>query len=219
MGLPCDRQGLSSAEVLPCSPHDRSPPASPGPRERARTGRQGALTLGGLELERVEGPPRRVSLPPGWPLYVLVVGYPLWWVLVLSNFGWTLVAIPMLMYMVSHKVARVPRRFGIWLLFLTWMLLSSLTLSGSNAWLTYIYRVSAYLAATVTLLYILSVPRDLLPTRRLVLLLTDFWLLLLAGGYLGLVFARVSFPSIMEKLLPRGLVSNDYVYSLIHPRF
>ena len=175
--------------------------------------------MGGLELERVEGPPRRVSLPPGWPLYVLVVGYPLWWVLGLSNFGWTLVAIPMLMYMVSHKVARVPRRFGIWLLFLTWMLLSSLTLSGSNAWLTYIYRVSAYLAATVTLLYILSVPRDLLPTRRLVLLLTDFWLLLLAGGYLGLVFARVSFPSIMEKLLPRGLVSNDYVYSLIHPRF
>lgn len=175
--------------------------------------------MGGLGLERVEGTPRRASLPPGWPLYVLVVGYPLWWVLGLSSFVWTLVAIPMLMYMVTHKVARIPRRFGVWLLFLTWMLLSSLTLSGSTAWLTYIYRASAYLAATITLMYILSVPRDVFPTRRLVLLLTGFWLLLLAGGYLGLVFARVSFPSIMEHLLPRSLASNDYVYSLIHPRF
>lgn len=172
-----------------------------------------------LWLARVGGPPRGASLPPGWPLYLLIVGYPLWWVLGLSNLIWTLVAIPMLVYLVSHKVARVPRWFGIWLLFLTWILLSSLNLSNSAAWLSYTYRTSTYLAATITLVYLLSVPREVLPTRRIVMLLTGFWVLLLAGGYLGLLFARVSFPSLLERLLPQGLVSIDFVYSLVHPRF
>jgi hypothetical protein len=90
---------------------------------------------------------------------------------------------------------------------------------GGTSWLVFGFRAWVYLSATVYFLYILNTPADELPGRRVVFMLATLWTVVLVGGYLGLVFPDVSFRSVAEAALPRGLTSVDYVSLLIHPRF
>jgi polysaccharide biosynthesis protein PslJ len=162
---------------------------------------------------------RRIRIPRGWPLYVITLGYPVWWVLGLSSLIWVILAIPMAFSLVLRRDIRVPRGFGLWVLFLVWMFASGAKVPGGTSWLVFGFRAWVYLSATVYFLYILNSTSDDLPGRRVVFLLAALWTVVLIGGYLGLAFPDVSFRSVAEAVLPGGLTSVDYVSLLIHPRF
>jgi hypothetical protein len=68
--------------------------------------------------------PRRSGLPEGWPVLLLFLAFPLWWVLGLAAVIWVLLAIPMAVWLMLRRGVRVPKGFGIWLAFMFWMLLS-----------------------------------------------------------------------------------------------
>src|SRR6266545_2091871 len=53
-----------------------------------------------------------------WPLWALLVLYPVWWLLGLGTFIFPILAVPMAIYLVRHRPIKVPPGFGIWLLFL-----------------------------------------------------------------------------------------------------
>ena len=61
-------------------------------------------------------------LKPGWPLAVLYLGFPLWWALGLAQLIFFAMAAAMAVILRRQGPLRVPHGFGLWLLFLVWML-------------------------------------------------------------------------------------------------
>jgi O-antigen ligase len=152
-------------------------------------------------------------------MHLLVLGYPLWWVIGLSNFGWLLCAIPMLVFLVIRGHLKIARGFGIWICFLLWMFASSIELQQTTNFLTFGFRAACYCSATIWFLYILNLPGGARTTRRIVFLLCAFWLIIVAGGYAGLKFSHLSFSSLLELVLPSGVGSSDFFHLQIHPQF
>jgi hypothetical protein len=62
-------------------------------------------------------------------------------------------------------------------------------------------------------------PRDALLDSRLLRILTSFWMVVVGGGYLGILFAGHTFTPPFERLLPHGLRANAFVQELVQPVF
>src|SRR5262245_41668719 len=115
-------------------------------------------------------------LRPGWPLTLLFVPFPLWWVLGVSHFVFIVLAAFMAYELYKRPRVLVPRGFALWLLFLAWMLAgallvwahapATLDVGGPARLVGFGYRAAWYLAATVVLLYVLNLSEKELPSRR-----------------------------------------------------
>lgn len=162
---------------------------------------------------------RRRILRPGWPLYLVLVGFPLWWVLGLSGFIWQIVAVPMLLSLLRRKRVVAPPGFLLWLGFLLWMFATGIQLDEIGRGIGFAYRASLYLSATIVLLYVYNSSREVLQTRRLVMAMSIFWIYVAVGGYLGLLFPSFSFASPVETVMPHFILANDFVKEMVHPAF
>jgi hypothetical protein len=203
-----------TAEVLAPPVRDaaagRHGPAAP--RRRRRTG--SLATLLGLR-------------GPGWPLTALILLFPLWWALGLMELIFPILAVPMARELMRRRPIKLPPGFGLWLLFLIWVVVGIFMLSinptgtlpapASNRVIAYGVRVVEYSAVTIILLYIGNLRDHELSRQRVVGLLGGFFLMATAGGLLGTLLPYFEFPSPLELLLPGGMRSNLYVQSLVHP--
>jgi hypothetical protein len=158
-------------------------------------------------------------LPPAWPLLAMYALFPVWWALGLGEFVWPLLALPMLFALLLRRHVLMPLGFGIWAAFIGWMLISGLELDSADRAIGFAYRSSIYLAATVVLLYVFNTTEDELPVRRVANVLTGFWLFVVVGGYLAILFPAASFSTPFEAMLPRALATNPFVAELVHPSF
>jgi O-antigen ligase len=163
--------------------------------------------------------PRSALLPAAWPLAVYFVGYPLLWALGIANFAAPLLALPMAAWLVRQRAVRMPRGFGLWLLFLAWMLASALMLDARfGAYLAFAFRAASYASVTVFFLYVYNLPRGV-TSARLADGLAALWVLVVALGLAALALPPNGFPSFIELVAPRGLLNNQFVFDLVHPRF
>jgi polysaccharide biosynthesis protein PslJ len=162
---------------------------------------------------------RRTSALPSWPVVALFVAFPLWWALGLSNFIGPILAAPMALALAVRGRVHVPRGFGIWLLFVFWMTASAFKVDDTNRLIGWSFRAVVYLSATVLFLYVYNAPRQSLPVRRVALAMTAFWVVVVAGGYLGILFPEGGFRTVAENLMPGGLLTNSYVRDLVHVDF
>ncbi len=156
---------------------------------------------------------------PRWPLLALYLGFPVWWLLGLGAFIWPVLAVPMLGALVLRGRIRFPVGFGLWFGFLVWMLGSAIELDSGARVLGWAYRASLYLSATVVFLYVYNASRDRLPPRTISFVLTGFWAFVVIGGYLGLALPHGSFATVVEHVMPRDLLANDFVQAMVHPAF
>jgi hypothetical protein len=167
-------------------------------------------------------------LPSGWPLSALFLGFPLWWALGLATFAFILFAVFMAVELLVRRGLRAPRGFGLWLLFLAWMLAGAAMLwsdapgaepggAGGGRLLVFGYRAAMYLAATTVLLYVVNVAGRDLPTRRVLRLLGFMFVVTTCGGILGVVAPEFEFTSPLEMVLPAGVVANEFVQQMVHP--
>jgi hypothetical protein len=167
-------------------------------------------------------------LDEAWPLQLFFYGYPLWWVLGLSNLIHIVIVVPMVWYLIKHRDLRVPRGFGFYLLFLAWAALGVFMLyvrppgteakSGLGPLVGFGFRSLWYLVVTVACLYVLNFSRTRLSAVRLSRMLAFLFLVTVAGGYLGLLFPRLDFPSALELVLPSGFTNDPFMNALFHPR-
>lgn len=162
-------------------------------------------------------PSRGTRLPYGWPVYMLFLGYPLWWLLGFGAFIFPVMAVPMSFSLIGRGKVRLPRGFGLYLLFVIWMLASGLQISGPDRMFGFVYRASLYLSAGTLCLYIYNAPKRLLPTRSIVRMMVFFWVIVVAGGLLGLVAPDLEFKTLAESLIPNRLLANEFVYTMVHP--
>ncbi len=82
----------------------------------------------------------------------------------------------------------------------------------------FVFRLANYVGASVLFLYLYNA-RETLPPRRVAAVLTIFFGVVVAGGYLGVVAPGGSFRTITETVLPTGIAQNEYVQALVHPAF
>lgn len=161
------------------------------------------------------------------PLTLLLAGFPLWWILGLSAILPILIAVPLLIQLASRRQLRVPRGFGWWLLFLIWVCASAALLwvnapgavpGGDPArLLVFAYRLGWYGSCTVALLWVINTKKEDLSDSRVVRLLGWMFVVVVAGGLVGVLAPRFEITSVAEMLLPGSLRSNGFVQSIVHP--
>jgi O-antigen ligase len=154
---------------------------------------------------------------PAWPLYALFVALPIWWVLGAAYFIWPLVTFPLFFAFLLRGEIKIPPRFGLWLLFLAWMLIASLQAEGGSSIFVVLYRVSLYVSATLLFLYVFNAKRDGLPDGTIVKLMAIFWAEVMIGGFAGVLFPNVSFSTPVEALAPAALLQDQTAYLFVHP--
>ncbi len=165
--------------------------------------------------------PRRVTPKdlPMWPLWLFFCGYPVMWVLGLSGFATQIAAVPMAACLLTAGHIRHPRGFGVWLLYVIWMLFSVVEVSGAGRLLGFGYRASLYIAATVAFIYVYNTSPARLPLSRLCAMATTFLGFVILGGFLGIIAPHGSLTTPLEHVTPGSLLRNDLVGKLLHPPF
>lgn len=148
---------------------------------------------------------------------LMFLGFPIWWALGIGAFVWPILALPLAFSLLRRPTLRLPRGFGLWLLFLLWVVGSASQLDEGVRGMTWSYRAVTYLAATVLFLYVYNEPRDRLSDRRVLLTLAVFWAYVALGGLLGVIAPRFEFESPLERVLPGRLAANEFVQALVHP--
>src|SRR5882724_1370173 len=157
-------------------------------------------------IDRVQ--PRVARLPYGWPLYTAFGLFPVWYLLGFGALIWFFLAIPMTFSLVARSKIRVPKGFGLYLLFFIWMLATVVQLqgSGSGRMFAFGYRAGLYYSAAVWCLYIYNAPKRLLPTRTILKVMTFMWIVVMAGGWLGIINPTLQFSTLAEHLMPKSIV-------------
>jgi hypothetical protein len=177
----------------------------------------GTIPQPGVTAVRSTAFSRGARLPHAWPIYALFLGFPVWWFLGLGSFIWPIMAVPMGFSLLARERIRLPRGFGLYLLFLMWMLASALQINGPDRMIGFAFRALLYGSAGITGLYVYNAPKRLLPTNTLVRVMAVFWVIVVAGGLLGIAAPTWEFSTLMEKLIPGRLLANEFVATLVHP--
>jgi hypothetical protein len=182
----------------------------------------------GLPAAPVPGSSRAPRfLKPGWPLAVLFLGFPLWWALGLAQLVFFAVAAAMAVILYRQRPLRVPRGFGLWLLFLVWMLAGVFLIrthapdtvpggGGLGRLAGFTVRAGWYFAITIAMVYVANTARQV-PTQRIVRLLAWMFVVTTGFGVLAVLAPTLEFRSPVEMVLPQRLVSTNFVRTLIHP--
>ncbi len=180
----------------------------PGPASGAVLSRPAA----GTEPDRDTG-------LPAWPVIGLIAGVPLWWLAGLTFVVPGVAAALMLMLLLSVPRVRLwPGTLplitlSLWCLASTVMIDSALRLVGFGV------RWTALAMAALLVLYLTNVDPRRLPDRRLLGCLAVIWLLVIAGGYLGMIAPEVRLTTPMSRVLPGSLLDNPLVRDVVFPPF
>jgi hypothetical protein len=165
-------------------------------------------------------------LRPGWPISMLLLGYPLWWVLGLTEPAMIVATIGMAVALARVKPIRVPPGFSLWLLFMIWVVIGvavvmvnapgAVSGGGASRYLTWGFRSFLYVKATVALLYIYNM-RGRLTIMWYCRVFGWMFVVVVVGGLLGVLFPTFQFTSPAELLLPDRLAAVHFVATKIHP--
>ncbi len=152
-----------------------------------------------------------------WPLVVLFVAFPIWWGLGLSAFIWAIIAVPMAVALVWRRRTKAPVAMVLWFAFVSWVLLSGVQLDNIDRITTFVYRFSLYVGAGVLFLYVYNMPRSSRLDVRVLRILTIFWIIVVVGGYAGILLGGHTFTPPLFHLLPHKLRTNPFVQGLVLP--
>lgn len=152
---------------------------------------------------------------PAWPFVALFGPFLLWWALGLSDSIWIPAGAVMAYYLISRRAFLVPRGFGIWLLLLVWITVSTVRVSSGGDLIGGVYRLALYYSLTVLFLYVYNA-RSALTVRMVTGVFTLWMVTLTIGGYLGVLFPAVEFATPMAKVIPGGLQSNPMIAEMVH---
>lgn len=156
-----------------------------------------------------------VSALPRWPLSVAFVGFPVFWALGFVDVLWIPIGLIMGLYLAQARGVRVPRGFGLFLVFLVWSAFSVVTLSGgAGALMGFGYRWLIYAGCAAILVYVYNA-RAQLSMRFVSGCLTCLWITTFVGGYLGLLFPKAVIRTPLSYLLSDSLLNNDLVNHMV----
>lgn len=155
---------------------------------------------------------------PAWPLYVLFLGYPVWWAMGLSAFAVFGSACLMALLLVMTRRVELPPGFALWAMFLLFAGGAATQLDSAPRLIGFAVRYGQYVGATIILLYVYNAREHLTP-RRILACFVGFFTFVCFGGWLGVLAPHGSITTPAERLLPASVKNNSYVLDLVHPHF
>ncbi|MGQ5264211.1 O-antigen ligase family protein [Micromonospora sp. ZYX-F-536] len=170
---------------------------------------------GGPPVSTVPLPPPPPRLP-GWPLLIMFGLVPLWWLAGAFYLVWPLLGAVLLAMLIVRGRVPLPPATGIWLLFLTLVLLSATRLSSPVSLLPFGLRLGYYLTALVVGVYVYVYARERADLAAALVPVCLFWFGLVALGWLGVVAPRFALTTPVEMLLPAGVAGHPYMQDLVH---
>ncbi len=116
------------------------------------------------------------------------------WALGLAEFMWPILVLPMALFILRRSRVSMPRAFFLWLAYLALAIVAAISAADG------LRIISVYFAATVVFLFAYNASSDELPDNTIVALVALFWVLVVVGGVLGLIFGTAEFPSLANTL-------------------
>lgn len=151
---------------------------------------------------------------PRWPFALPFVAYPLAWLVGIGDLIWPMASVIMLAIMVRSRRLRVPSGSVTWMLFLVWVISSFVALDTFGRVVGAAFRLSLYMAATVLALYLYNSWRTL-SLRFATGTFTIFLATVTVGGYLAMIFPRLSLTTPLYAITPPSLRSNELISEMI----
>lgn len=123
-----------------------------------------------------------------WPIWAITAGMPVAFLLGLQGVVWALPAVVLGARILSDRTVRFPRSTLPLIGFLAWILLSAVMIGKGSGYLLFAYRWLLFAGALTTLVWLVNVPRDRVPSERIVDWLAALWITLVVFGFLGVLF-------------------------------
>lgn len=157
-------------------------------------------------------------LRPGWIAFSLFALNPVWWLMGLGGFVFSMAAFPLAIWILLRRNLMRPPSVAIFAIYVGWALLSMIRLDKFTRFLTAGLRFAAYATALMLAYYVYNERRVLRTT--FINWMAAFWVAAIAGGYLGLLVpnGRLSVTP-ASLVLPGAIKNNDFVGNLVRPRF
>jgi hypothetical protein len=150
----------------------------------------------------------------GWPIYLLLYGYPIWWFLGLGVVMWLTLAVPAVAWLWGHSRVRTPPGFGMWALFVGWMLLSASQLPAPDDLKAFVVRAAIYVAAGIYFVFAYNLPPG--QSVRIRRAIVFFFSFAIAAGLAAIVLPFSEFVTPFERILPRSISSIEFVHQMVH---
>ncbi len=168
-------------------------------------------------VEPLPDPDEVAGTLPRWPFLLLYVGFPAFWLLGLGYFASALCAVPMLVLLWMRRTVHVPLAFGLWVVFVAWVVAAAFMVDDPSRLLGLGVRLVNYGAAAVLFVYVVNAER--LRTTTVLWSLAFFFAFVVVGGYLGVIAPEVRLTTLTGRVLPGAIGANEYVRDLVNPRF
>jgi hypothetical protein len=156
---------------------------------------------------------------PHWAVFGLFAFYPLFWVTGFALFSFAVMSVPLLVHLVARRRLVVPPGFGLWLVFLLWVLLSASQLQKMSHYVAFASRYALWIGALVLLVYVLNTSRERLPDSTVQNGMVVLWCASVIGGYLGLFLGDTRLWTPADVLLPKSLTDVDLIANTTTPSF
>jgi hypothetical protein len=153
---------------------------------------------------------------PAWPLVVMLVGFPVAWVLGLSAFAPIALAGVMVALLVRKGRCHVLPGIARLLVLVAWACVCGLMVDTGGRLVGWALRIATLATVAVVVVYVANAP-ERLPRGRVVDALTAVWVTVVIGGWLALVAPELSFTTPVGRLLPSDLLGNALVHDMLVP--
>jgi hypothetical protein len=164
------------------------------------------------------GPQRRL-LPPDWPIGLVCAGMPLTFLLGVHGLVWIVpVFVLGLRLVMQREPVVVPRSALPLLLLVLWIPVPMLQLEPDALPLA-VFRWLLFASPLACWLWLVNQREELLPTARIVRLLSILWIALIGFGILAILFPYFSMTSPIQRVIPGGLLANEYLRDVTIIRF
>lgn len=154
------------------------------------------------------------------PVAALFLLYPLWWALGVQVPAWAIVAVPVGLWLLLNRRSLVlPPGYLAMVLFLGWVAISAVMLSGPRYLAAYGFRLVLYSAVVIIGVAVWNALRRGLPGRTVVHWIVALWGAAVLLAYPGILVNNLEFTSPLEALIHAAGMNDPFVTSLTHPEF
>jgi hypothetical protein len=127
---------------------------------------------------------------------------------------WIAMAVPAAAWLWARRRVRTPPGFGMWALFVAWMVLSGSQLASFADLRPFVVRAAIYVAAGILFVFAYNLPPG--HSIRLRRALVFFFGFIIATGIAAIVLPISDFTTPFERALPRSIASFEFVRQIVH---
>lgn len=153
---------------------------------------------------------------PGWPILVLLYGFPLVWAFGLMQFAPTILAAAMIVLMVMRRHVLVHSTMWIWFALMFWGMVCLVSVETAGEFMGWFQRYMNLFNVGIYTLYFFNA-RERVPNHVMLGGLLTIWFTVVILGYLALAFPDFRVHTPISFVLPGALLGNELVRDYVLP--